>query len=199
MSSYAHVYIEQRGSVVIPSTVRKALGLTTGSCCVLREYNGVLFLLPVEREDENATPERIHALVCSRLERPLEPPPPPQPVVSKTATAEALKLQAAREKHAFRMEELNAKLRVVEAEAHLRMQAKEQAHQNAMARQPQPTPRPAPRDPTTDPEFTDPLEALMKQRQEYADRSLNEALAKASEEMAGEHTIPFNPSSLHQS
>jgi hypothetical protein len=181
-STYIPVRVDMRGSMNLPADIKARLGITLGSTLLVRQVHGVILVVPFSGEAEQAAQtDTLHSWVSQQLGMPQSEAPVTS--TSKTATAEAIRLQASRERHQQRMALVQEKIRLAEIQA---------LSKQPVGRPPEPVP--APRDPTADPAPAgDFFATLMKQRQEDADRSLNEALAKASEEMAGEHTIPFNP------
>ncbi len=164
----------------IPADIKARLGITLGSTILVRQVHGVIILVPFSGEAEQAAQtESLHGWVSSQLNMPVSQAP--VTATSKTATAEAIRLQASRERHQQRMALVQEKIRLAEIQA--------------LSKQPvgrPPDPVPAPRDPTVDPAPAgDFFASLLREKQATANVSLDEALAKASEEMAGENpTLP---------
>jgi hypothetical protein len=164
---YIPVRVDTRGSLNLPADIKSRLGVMPGVTLLSRQINGVIILVPFTGEAEVAFQEdRLHTWVGQQLSAPITPMP--LHTASKMATAEAIRLQASRERHAQRQEIL-------------RLQKEIALLQPRRVPLSQKYPSPASLDPAAP--QPDPLAELRAARAADADRQLNAALDQAGADL----------------
>lgn len=169
---YIPVRVDSRGSINLPSDIKQGLNITLSSTLLVRRVNGLVVLIPLHGEAEQALQEdRLGAWVDFQLGTPVAPMP--VHASSKLATAEALKIQAARERFEHKKELLR-----LQADLRPRRIPLSQKYQTAVAAEPPPA--------AAVPLEQDPMLAEFRAAREAdATRQLNAALQQASDDMAG--------------
>lgn len=124
-TSYFPVRVDTRGSLNLPSSIRNDLRLDVGTSVLVREINGVVLLVPFHGASEQASSDgKLQEWVDERLGHAMAPA---SITPSKTAVAESIKMQAMRERLAGRKAILELELRVAEARAAERAEARRAA------------------------------------------------------------------------
>jgi hypothetical protein len=174
---YIPVRVDSRGSINLPVDIKSRFGVSLGSTLLARQVNGVILLIPVQGAAEQALQDdRLNAWVGEQLNAPVTEVP--VSATSKVATAEAIRLQASRERFEQRREILRLQKEIAELQP--RRVTLSQKYRGAVPVATQPPAAAVPLD-------QDPMLAeLRAAREADANRQLDAALQRASDEMAGD-------------
>ena len=166
---YIPVRVDSRGSINLPSDIKSRFGVSLGSTLLARQINGVILLIPLQGEAEKALQEdRLNTWVGDQLDTPVTPVSIQN--TSKVATAEAIRLQASRERFAQRQEILRLQKEIAEIKPHRTPISQKYAGAPPASLDPA-EPQP------------DPLAELRAARAADADRQLNAALDQAGADL----------------